>query len=298
MTFPDYFADAESDFDEADFVIFGIPFEKTSSFRHGADKAPREIRQASWNFESFDFRTKIDLKEIKLHDYGNLDVKNLNTKEMVETVQKFSCKLLEKNKFSIAIGGEHSITPGIVKSYPTDIAVLSLDAHMDLREEYENDKNNHACVIKRIIEHIDIKNIAIIGIRSAEKEEYEYAHKNDLFFIDSFSIDKRGIPAIINETKEYLQNKKIYLTLDMDVIDPTYAPGTSTPEPFGLKPLDILDIVDAFSSQIIGFDIVEVCPGYDHGETSLLTAKLIRSFTSIIWKKNNGLSYILWVNFS
>jgi agmatinase len=289
MTFPDYFADAESGFDEADFVIFGIPFEKTSSFRHGADKAPKEIRQASWNFESYNFRTNVDLKDIKLHDYGNLDVTDLNTKEMVEKVRKFSYNLLEKNKFPIVIGGEHSITPGIVKSYPTDIAVLSLDAHMDLREEYENDKNNHACVIKRIIEYIDIKNIAIIGIRSAEKEEYEYAQKQDLFFIDSFCIDDRGIPAIIKLTKKYLQNKKIYLTFDMDVIDPVYAPGTSTPEPFGLKPLDILDIIDAFSSQIIGFDIVEVCPGYDYGETSLLAAKLIRSIIGIIWK-NHGLT--------
>ena len=285
MTFPDYFADAESGFDEADFIIFGIPYEKTSSFRHGADKAPKEIRQASWNFESFDFRTKVDLKEIKLHDYGNLDVKNINTKEMVETVNKFTCKLLKKNKFPIAIGGEHSITPGIVKSYPTDIAVLSLDAHMDLREQYENDINNHACVIKRIIEHIDIKNIGIIGIRSAEKEEYEFARKNDLFFIDTFTIGEKGITNAIKKTKEYFQNKKLFLTLDIDVIDPAYAPGTSTPEPFGLKPLDILDIIDAFSSQIIGFDVVEVCPGYDHGETSLLAAKLIRMIICAIWGK-------------
>ncbi len=285
MTFPDYFADAESGFDEADFIIFGVPFEKTSSFRHGADKAPKEIRQASWNFESFDFRTKVDLHEIRLHDYGNLDVKNFNTKEMVQIVKKFTGKLLEKNKIPIVIGGEHSITPGIVKSYPKDIAVLSLDAHMDLREQYENDINNHACVIKRIIEHIDIKNIGIIGIRSAEKEEYEYARKNDLFFIDTFTIGEKGIANAIKKTKEYLQNKKLFLTLDMDVIDPAYAPGTSTPEPFGLKLLDILDIIDAFSAQIIGFDVVEVCPGYDHGETSLLAAKLIRMIISAIWEK-------------
>lgn len=286
MIFPDYFADAESDFDEADFIIFGVPYDQTSSFRHGVDKAPREIRQSSWNFETFDLRTGVDLKKIKMHDYGNLDVKNLNTKEMVEKLKGFTYKLLVKNKFPIAIGGEHSITPGIVKAYPNDIAVLSLDAHMDFREQYENDVNNHACVTRRIADHIDIKNIAIIGVRSAEKEEFEYVQKLGLFFIDSFSINKRGISETIKKTKGYLKDKKIYLTLDIDVVDPAYAPGVSTPEPFGLDPFDVLEFIEAFSSQLVGFDIVEVCPAYDHGETSILAAKLIRSIVGAICINN------------
>lgn len=286
MVYPDYFADAESDFDKADFIIFGIPYNKTSSFRFGADKAPEEIRQASWNFESYDFRTNVDIKNIKIHDYGNLNIQNLKPDKMVDNVKKFSKKLLEKNKFPVAIGGEHSITPGLVQAHPNDIAVLSLDAHMDLREKYENYMNSHACVIRRISEYINIKNIAIIGIRSAEKEEFEYAKKNNLFFMDSFSMKKNGITGCINKTKEHLKNKKIYLTIDMDVIDPSYAPGTSTPEPFGLKPMDILDIIDSFSSQIVGFDMVEVCPAYDNGETSILAAKLIRLLVSSIWLKN------------
>ncbi len=290
MVFPDYFADAESDFDEADFVIVGVPYGKTSSFRHGVDKAPREIRQASWNFEAYDLRTGVDLKKIKLHDYGNLDVENLNTKETVEKVGDFTCKLLAKNKFPIVIGGEHSITPGVVKAYPNDIAVLSLDAHMDFREQYENNVNNHACVIRRIADHIDIKNIAVIGVRSAEKEEYEHAQKAGLFFVDAFSINKNGFSETIKETKEHLKDKKIYLTLDVDVIDPAYAPGTSTPEPFGLDPFDILEFIDAFSSQLIGFDLVEVCPAYDRGETSILAAKLIRSIVGAVWSKNLAIS--------
>ena len=285
MVFPDYFSDAESDFDKADFVIVGVPYGKTSSFRYGADKAPSEIRQASWNFEAYDLRTGLDLKKIKLHDYGNLDVKNLNAKETVKKVRDFTCKLLAKNKFPIVIGGEHSITPGVVKAYPNDVAVLSLDAHMDFREQYENNVNNHACVIRRIADHIDIKNIAIIGVRSAEKEEYEYAQKTGLFFVDAFSIKKNGFSATIKKTKEHLKDKKIYLTLDIDVIDPAYAPGTSTPEPFGLDPFDTLEFIDAFSSQLIGFDIVEVCPAYDRGETSILAAKLIRSIVGAVWSK-------------
>ncbi len=285
MNFPDYFADSEADFNNANFVIFGVPYGKTSSFRYGAEKAPKAIRQASWNFETYDIRTGIDLKDIQIHDYGNLDVNNIDSNEMVEKVTDFTSSVLKEKKFPIAIGGEHSITPGVVNAFPKDTAVLCLDAHMDYRETYENDVNNHACAVRRITDHIDIKNIAVLGIRSAEKEEFDDAKESGLFYKDSFSIRKNGISETIKETKKYLKNKKIYLTLDIDVIDPSYAPGTSTPEPFGLTPFDVLELIDAFSSQLIGFDVVEVCPAYDHGETSLLAAKLIRSLIGAVWKK-------------
>jgi len=150
MEFPDYFADAESNFETASFVLFGVPFEKTSSFRHGADKGPSEIRQASWNFERYDLRTGINFEEIHVHDYGDLDVKKLTSKELFETLKTFTSTVLAKRKIPIAIGGDHSITPGIVSAFPKDIAVLSLDAHMDYRQEYKNDIYNHACVIRRI----------------------------------------------------------------------------------------------------------------------------------------------------
>ena len=284
MDLPDYFADAESDFDTADFILFGVPFEKTSSFRHGAHTAPKEIRQASWNFESYDLRSEIDLRNIKIHDYGNLDVEKLKPMQMRETVKDFTRTILKKQKIPIALGGEHSITPGIVASYPDDIAVLSLDAHMDFRDKYENDTLNHACVIQRIADTVPIKNIALFGIRSVEQEEFKYAVKKGLFYLDIYSIYEKGLLESIQDLKLYLKDKKIYLTFDIDVIDPAYAPGTSTPEPFGLTPFDILSIIDALSSQIVGFDIVEICPTYDHGETALLAAKFVRILIGCIWK--------------
>ena len=289
MSFPDYFADAEASFDEAEFVIFGIPYDKTSSFRRGASQAPKEIRHASWNFETYNIKTGIDLKDIKFHDYGDLNVKNDTLHTMVKKVHEFTSKLLSKNKFPVALGGEHSITPGIVQAFPKDIAVLSLDAHIDFRQEYENEQFNHACTTRRIADHIDIDNIALLGIRSAEKEEFEEAKKQGLFWIDSYIIRKKGIEEALYKVKKYLKNKKIYLTLDIDVLDPAYAPGTSTPEPFGLTPFDILECIESFSSQLIGFDIVEVCPPYDKGETSLLAAKLIRYVIERVWvnKKDN-----------
>ena len=276
MNFPNYFADAESSFDEAEFVVFGVPYDKTSSFRIGASKAPKEIRHASWNFETFNLKTGNDLKDISFHDYGDLDVKNDSPKEMVKKVKDFTSMLLSKNKFPIALGGEHSITTGIVQAFPKDIAVLSLDAHIDFRQQYENEPYNHACAIRRIADYINIKNIAVIGIRSAEKEEFEDAKKQGLFYIDAFNIKKSGIKKTLDKTKVFLKNKKIYLTLDIDVIDLAYAPGTSTPEPFGLTSFDVLECIECFSPQLVGFDVAEVCPTYDKGQTALLAAKFVR----------------------
>ena len=276
MNFPNYFADAESSFDKADFVIFGVPYDKTSSFRKGASLAPKEIRNASWNYETYNLRTGFDIKDVKIHDCGDLNVRNDSPKEMVNKVKEHASKIISKNKFPIAIGGEHSTTVGIVKAFPSDISVVSLDAHIDFREIYENEPYNHACVTRRIADHIDIKNIAVLGIRSAEKEEFNDAKNLGLFYIDSVDIKEMGIINAIEETKKFLKNKKIYLTIDIDVIDPAYAPGTSTPEPFGLNPFDILKCIESFSSNLVGFDIVEVCPPYDKGQTALLAAKFIR----------------------
>ena len=286
MNFPDFFADAESSFNEAEFIIFGVPYDKTSSYRKGASKAPKEIRQASWNFETFNFKTEKDLRDIKIHDYGNLDVKNDKPQEMISKVKDFTSMVLKKNKFPIALGGEHSITSGIIQAFPKDTAVLLLDAHIDFRQQYENEMYNHACVTRRISDHIEINNIAVIGIRSAEKEEFEEAKKQGLFYIDAFDIRKKGINRILNKLKDVFRNKPIYLTLDIDVIDISLAPGTSTPEPFGLTSFDVLEIIDHFSSQLVGFDVVEVCPEYDKGQTALIAAKVVRYIIEYVFYKN------------
>lgn len=287
MKFPNYFADAESNYKDADFVIFGVPYDKTSSFRPGAKQGPRAIRQASWNYETFNFRTGVDLADIRFHDYGDLDVSSDKPMVMVNKVKEFTSKLLSDNKIPIALGGEHSITPGIIQAFPKEISVLCLDAHIDFRQEYEGSKFNHACVNKRISEHIGVESLSVLGIRSAEKNEYLDAENQDLFFVDSYKIQEKGIKNILDGVKKHLKNN-IYLTIDIDVLDPAYAPGTSTPEPFGLIPFDILECIDFFSKDLIGFDIVEVCPPFDNGETSLIASKMIRFAIEKIWSAKQG----------
>ena len=288
MKIPNYFADAVSNFNDADFVIFSVAYDKTYSFRPGAKKAPDKIRKASWNFETYDLRTSVDFKDINVHDYGDLNVSELDPEKMIEKVKDFTYFILSKKKIPICLGGEHSITPGIVYAYPEDICVLSLDAHLDFREEYNNQKYNHACTTKRISDYIKIENIGVLGVRSAEKQELDEAKKQGLFFKTSFEMKKIGINNILNETKKYFKNKKMYLTLDIDVVDPSYAPGTGTPEPFGISSFDLLEIIDFFSHQIVGFDVVEVNPDFDNGESTILAAKIIRNLIGNIYFKKDG----------
>jgi agmatinase len=286
MDFPDYFADCDSSFEDSNFVIFGVPFDQTSTFRKGAKNAPKKIREASWNFESFNLKNGVDLTKIKIHDYGDLDVNDDTSEIMSRKTLDLSRRIIKKNKFPIAIGGEHFISTGIINAFPSDIGVLFLDAHLDFRNDFEGDPFNHSCVIKRVSEHIGVKNIAVIGIRSADKEEYIEAKNLGLYFRDSFTIKNIGIIKIINELKEYFSKKKIYLSLDIDVLDPAYAPGTSNPEPFGLSSFDVLKIIEEFAGILIGFDLVEVCPFFDKGETAIISAKYIRFLIENVWLNN------------
>lgn len=283
MDLPNYFADCDSSFIDSDFIIFGVPFDKTSTFRKGAMEAPKKIREASWNFETFNLKNNVDITKIRIHDFGDLYIKDDSSEEVFKKTRDFTKGIIKKNKFPIAIGGDHSISVGILKAFPRDTAVVFIDAHLDFRDEYDNDQFNHACVTRRISEHLGVNNIAVLGIRSAEREEYIEAKHQGLYYKDSFSIRNYGINKTICELKKFFSDKKIYLSLDIDSLDPSYAPGTSTPEPFGLSSFDVLSIIENFSSDLIGFDVVEVCPLYDKGETAIIAAKYIRSVIENVW---------------
>jgi len=283
--FPNYFADAEESFGKSKFIIFGVPYDKTSSFRYGARLAPKEIRLASWNFESFDLFTGVDFSEIPMHDYGDLDVEEKGSREMIDEVSKFSKRIIENGKIPITIGGEHSISVGVLENLD-DIFVIFLDAHLDFRDKYENNRYNHACTLRRMADKVDMDNILALGVRSAEKNELEEARKKGLKIITSKEIRSRGIESILDEMSKNLGEQNVYISLDFDVIDPSHAPGVSTPEPFGISPEDVIRIIERFSDRMVGFDLVEVCPTYDMGITSILAAKIIRIAIAEIWKNN------------
>lgn len=283
--YPGYFADAEANYKDSDFVIFSVPFDKTSTFRKGSKKGPTEIRKSSWNYETYDLLTNVDFKDLKIHDYGDLLIKKSDSKSVISETKKFSSKILNDNKFPILIGGEHSLTIGMAQSLTKDTAVLVLDAHLDFRDNYQNDEHNHACVNRRVVEHVGVENTVVFGVRSSDKNELNDAKDQKLFYINSFEIKKKGLEFCLKKVSKRFKNKKIYISVDMDFFDPCFAPGVATPEPFGCSSFDFLNILDFFKKQIIGFDIVEVNPEYDTGNiTSFLAAKMIRVLIGEMYK--------------
>lgn len=279
------FADASSSFDEATFVLYGVPFDGTSSFRKGSKWAPLEMRKASYNFEPYNGDLDVDFTEVPIHDMGDCEV-YCDVDDTLEVVYDVASSIVKAKKIPIMMGGEHSLTYPCVDAFgDKNIGIVVLDAHYDLRDEYGGIKNNHACVSKHIIDDITSKYISI-GIRSGAKEEYEYVKKNKE--IRSYTADdvyEMGIPAILKEADAYFKGcDKIYFSLDMDAIDPAYAPGLGTPEPFGMTPRDVRTVIRHFAPRTVGFDLVEISPDYDNGITAGLGAKLIRDFIAAKWK--------------
>lgn len=274
------YAGAESDYDSADAFILGIPYDRTSSFRSGAREAPFQIRRASYNFEEFHFEHGLDLPTLNVFDQGNCEDPFL-PEDMMEEVKFFMAPAVRDNKFTVAIGGEHAVNIPIIRCFKkNDIALITIDAHLDSRDEYLGTQYSHACVTRRAVEHLGIDNVFALGVRSISREELE---RDDVVpYRTSFEIKEKGIEWAVKEALESVRSERVYLSLDIDGIDPAFAPGTGTPEPFGLDPLDVKKAINLIGSRLIGFDVTEVCPPADpSGITSVLAARFINEVLAV-----------------
>lgn len=272
------FADADADYEIARYVICGVPFDGTSSFRLGSRFAPHEMRAASYNFETYSSFFDIDLADVRIHDAGNLEVA-ATIDETLETVSVYAEKYVKDGKVPVMLGGEHSLTLPFVKACKKkyhDLCFLVLDAHMDMRVEYRGEKNSHACISRHIIEEVTQK-YASVGIRSGSREEYEFVRTNKIKVFSAEEVFSDGVEKIVAQIRDNLRGP-IYLSVDMDAIDPAYAPALGTPEPYGLTPHDVREVIACLAPQIVGFDLVEIAPEYDLGGTAILGAKLVRDF--------------------
>ena len=280
MFLPNSLIDALSDYKEALYVIFGVPFDNTSSYRAGSRWAPDAIRKASANFESYNPTFDIDLVDLAIHDAGNLET-SASVDETLQELYEASKELLNEEKLPIMLGGEHSLSFAPVKACKElagdDFGVLILDAHLDLRDGYRGLQNNHACVSRNILERVT-KNLVSIGVRSGPEEEWVFARENKLKYYTADEVRTTGMVEVLKEALEWLDCTQLYLSLDMDAIDPAYAPGLGTPEPFGLTALEVRTAVRTLAPFSMAFDIVEIAPEYDSGQTALLGAKLMREF--------------------
>jgi len=272
-----YFSGYQRSFDEADYVVFGVPFDGTSTYRPGSRFAPTAIREASLNIETYSFRSGVDVEDLKIHDAGDLHVCG-NIDETLERVKLVCRDILDNGKMPIIIGGEHTITYGAVKAINGEFALISFDAHLDLRDEYMGNRICHATFMRRINEGFRPKVIVEVGTRAACKEEFKYVNEVDnIKYLTSQRILHASTEEILREIKDFIGDcGKIYVTIDMDVLDPAYAPAVQNPEPEGLSTSILLDILLGICDQrLIAFDIVEVTPHYDLGITAIQAAKII-----------------------
>ncbi|MCK5644618.1 MAG: agmatinase, partial [Gammaproteobacteria bacterium] len=260
-----FFADAESSFEDGHFVIFGVPFDGTCSHRKGTGLAPKSIREESYNFETYLFEHEVDLEDIPFHDMTDVLCANLD--EMLGGVGSTVEQILEAGKLPIVLGGEHSLTPPAVRKF-SDVGVVILDAHLDFRDQYLDEPNSHACATRRVYDIVGPDNVITIGVRSMERLERKEAELHGLNFIDATTLRKKGMAKSLADLKW----EKIYLSLDMDFIDPSYAPGVGNPEYFGFAPEYAKDCINILADRLVGFDVCEVSPPYDNGNTAALAA--------------------------
>lgn len=273
------FADAEASYEEADICIYGIPYDHTSCFRAGAREAPSAIRRCSYNFE----RTLFEhgrLPELGVFDYGDCDDFIL-PEDMIDEVKFVMGNAIRNGRFTIAMGGEHSVNIPIIQSFKDkDVALISIDAHLDGRDEYMGSPNSHACITRRAADHLGTENVFALGMRSISDEELD--SDDPICFISAYDIHDKGMEWAVGKALESVKAEKIYLTLDIDGIDPAFAPGTGTPEPFGLHPCDVKKAIDMMGDRLVGFDVCEVCPPADPtGATPVLAARLIREVMAV-----------------
>ncbi len=277
MERPNGFADANASLEDAQFVIVGVPFDRTTSFRPGARFGPDSIRQHSWNFESYDLETGIDLADVPIHDLGNAPEYGSAT-SMADGVREELRPIYAAGKIPIVLGGDHACSPPCVEAYPDggSLGVLYIDAHMDFRSSYLGDPRSHACSSRRIVEKVGAQNVVVLGVRSVSKEEMDDNRSIGMAHVSAHEVFREGIESAVQKALNMLRTDRIYVSLDIDAIDPAYAGGTGTPEPFGLTPRDVKHAIDMVAPRLAGLDIMEVSPHYDQGNTSAVAARLAR----------------------
>lgn len=270
------FTGCQQAFEAAKYAVLGVPFDVTSTYRSGAKFAPLAIREASLNIEGYSFRSDVDIEELRIHDLGDLHVAG-DVELTLGRLALVAKDLFDDEKVPVFIGGEHTITLGVLRSVDEDVAVVSFDAHLDLRDNYLGLAVSHTTFMRRVKEDIKPSKILEIGTRAVCKEELEYAKNSGIEFLTAHQIRKDGIKNTVEAIEDALKGyKKIYVTIDMDVLDPAFAPAVPNPEPEGLDTATLLDLLEVVCDRrVVGFDLVEVAPHYDQGVTVAVAAKTI-----------------------
>ncbi len=262
------------DYKTSEIILLGLPFDGTVSYRPGSRFAPEQIRLASWGMEDYSPEFDKHLQDVNFHDAGDLEFPLGNTYKSLDIIEENVKDIYNDGKRVFGIGGEHLVTLPEIKAlakFFTNLAVVHFDAHTDLREEYLGEEMSHSAVIRHISKIIGAENIKQIGIRSGMKEEFEFMKQHNTLIHEFHELD-------------VLKNKKIFITVDLDVLDPSVMPGTGTPESGGMQFRELIGWFKYLKNfDIIGADVVELAPDYDSsGVSTAVAAKVIRELLMIM----------------
>jgi agmatinase len=264
------------DYSESEIIIVPVPYDETSTWMKGADKGPEAILEASVMLEFYDVETMSEAHLKGIHTINPV-IQNETPELLVEDVYYRILTLLSDKKFPVIIGGNHTVSIGSIKAfseYYDNLTVLQLDAHTDLRQEYEGSEFNHACAMARAREFAPVVQV---GIRSISKDEVPYIEKDRIFYSHELYYHK-GLYA--NAIEKLSEN--VYVTIDLDVFDPSIIPSTGTPEPGGPDYFELLHFLKNVikNRNVVGFDVVELCPSATNKSPDFIAAKIIYQLLS------------------
>ena len=277
------FIGCESSFEEASIVLYGAPFDSTTSFRPGARFGPAAMRHESFGLETYSPYQDRDLMDIRVFDSGDLELCFGSSEMALSDIEKRAEEILNAGKFPLLLGGEHLVTLAAVRAaaakYP-DLHIIHFDAHADLRDDYLGAKLSHACVLRRCHEILGDGHIHQFCIRSGEREEFQFARKHTDFH--PFTFD--GLEKTVKELKE--KQVPVYFTIDLDCLDPSVFPGTGTPEAGGVRFVELLEAIRTVSQvNLVGADVNELAPMLDASGVSTATAcKVLRELLLAVAK--------------
>ena len=271
-----YLSEEYSNLENAGIVVVPVAYDGTSTWVKGADKGPKAIIEASANMELYDIETDSEVYKQGIYTEDAI-AGDITTKEMIDAVSGTVRYYLEEGMFTVVIGGEHSVSIGSIKAHAKhhkELTVLQLDAHADLRDEYDGSRYNHACVMARAKE---LCPIVQVGIRSMDSSEKDFMDKSGVFLAKDIYDSTDWIKKVVSKLSD-----NVYITIDLDVFDPSIMPSTGTPEPGGLLWYDVLALLKAVSDKknVVGFDVVELCPDGRSKAPDFLAAKLIYKLLS------------------
>ncbi len=265
--------------ENAECIVLGLPFDGTVTGRPGARFGPRAIRDATLNAEDYSPYLERDISDIAIADYGDVDCSHGDTGAVLKSIKSEYAKLTETGGKMVALGGEHLVTLPLFEvlyaKYGERLFVIQFDAHADLREDYLGVRLSHAAVMNHIAGTAGIDSVAVVGVRSGSREEWKILHEHPHFFSGIAPIDIGSFERFVSET---LAGRALYVTVDLDVFDPSAMPGTGTPEPGGMFFDEFMELAKCLAcTNIVGADIVELAPDYDHsGISSSLAATVLR----------------------